>query len=165
MTWSAPTFVKSMQAALLADPGIQAMQPAVRVFTYWPSTEDRSTDAIILHRIRPGRLESAAMGDDNRRKDDFYTVEGQIEVLRAGAGEDVADEAAARVVEIFDRLLLVANERPSSGVGAQTLVVTVGDQDYAQFPSTVWVQNPTPVRVAVLAFGVEVRARVSVAAS
>lgn len=165
MTWTAPTFVASMKAALVADPVLQAMTPEVKVFTYWPSTEDRSTDAIILHRVRPGRLASAAMGNENRSKDDLYTVEAQVEVLRPGAGEDVANEANSRLVAIFDRVLFVANERPTAGPGTQTLLVTVGDEDYAQFPSTVGVSTPTPVRVAVLAFGIEVRVRVQVAAS
>lgn len=165
MTWTAPAFVAQMKADLDADPILSALVPTLKVFTYWPSTEDRSTDAIILHRVRPGALESAAIGDENRSKDDIYTVEGQVEVLRAGAGEDVAAEVNNRVVEIFDRLLFVANERPSAGPGTQTIRVRVGDMDYAQFPTTSGVQNPTPVRVAVLAFGVEVRVRVKVAPS
>lgn len=163
MTWTGPQFLSAFKAALVADAVIVARNPAVKVLTYWPAPEDRSTDAVLLYRIRPGRLESAAIGDENRSKDDYYTVESQVEVLRPGAGEAVATEAAEAVTTIFDRVMKVANDRPA--VGNQTLAVTVGDMDFAQFPTTVGKETPTPVRVAVLAFGIEVRSRVSIPAS
>lgn len=163
VSWTAPAFLTSFKTALVADPVIAARtDPTVKVLTYWPGPEDRQTDAVILYRVRPGQLATATMGDDNRRKDDLFTVEGQIEVLRPGAGEDIAGLAATALVEIFDRVLFVANQRPSVGVGTQTLSVTVGDMDYSQFPTTV---GTTPVRVAVVSFGIEVRVRVSVPAS
>ncbi len=161
MSWTGPEFKKLFKTQLVADLAAQvpAFDPAVTVFSYWPGKDERVTDAVILYRIRPGRLDSAAFGDENRSKDDIYTLLGQVEVLRPGAGEVEANAAADAAAAIFDRMLTVANKRPQ--VGNQTLNVTVGDIDLGEFPATVG--DNTPVRMAVIAFGIEVVARVSIA--
>lgn len=158
MTWTGPAFKKLFKVQLVADSAFAALTPEVSVFTYWPGKDERTTDAVLLYAIRPGRLESAAVGDDNRSKDDIYTVLGQVEVIRPGAGEVEANAAADAAAAIFDRVIAVANTRPQ--VGNQTLNVTIGDEELSEFPGTVG--DNTPVRVCVLAFGIEVVARVSV---
>lgn len=158
MTWTGPAFKKLFKVQLVADAAFAAIDPPVSVFTYWPGKDERTTDAVLLYAIRPGRLDSAAIGDDNRSKDDIYTVLGQVEVIRPAAGEQVANDAADAASVIFDRVVAVANTRPQ--VGNQTLNVTVGDIELSEFPGTVG--DNTPVRVCVLGFGIEVVARVSV---
>lgn len=157
-TWTVPEWLDSMKSKIEADATVSAMEPDVEVYTAEPSAQVMTSDIIVLgYEGNDNDEEGVPLGQGSR--DETQLIKCYVQVVRPGAGETIAKEArddAASIIRAVDGIL---RSSPPS-VGSQTYATKLAARDFAQFPSEVG-SSSTPVRVCVIQFDIQYRARTS----
>jgi len=154
---SAPEFLDLLKSGLEARADLAALTPTPVVYTTWIDADYSITDAIVIgYSGRSGPRNAAELGPNS--VDEEPTLDSQIRVMRAGAGQTVADKARDRAHSILDK---VDNElrtnHPELTTGSNFVMwARVGLWDYDAFPDP---GSPAPLRVYVLQFEILYRAR------
>lgn len=153
--WTAPDFLDKLETALNARSGITSLTPAVRILTYDPSIDEPLTDAIIIGHTVSDTNEPAAVGQG--RYEETVSVQCEIRVIRPGAGSTPAKEARDRAKNLLGE---IDNELRTTlpAVGDQTIRAHVASRDMSQFA---YHGGAVPVRVCLIEFTIEYRARTS----
>ncbi len=110
-TWTAPIYVTALRDLLRARAGLAG----VRVDSAPVSKDDANAKEIITVIDVDTEQEPAALGPPNRQME-FYTVEGVIQVLKLGHGEDTAVEARDRAAALFAEVELQVQATPDMGL-------------------------------------------------
>lgn len=151
--WTFDEFVDELATAVGGRSGITALNPEVRVFTYWPGPDAMVSDALVIGYAGQDDNEPAALG--NQAHKETVNVECLIRVLRAGAGTTPANQARERALVILDEVS--AQLRTAwPQVGVQTTSAHVSDRRIDQYPSTA---SSTSVRVCEVEFTIRYQAR------
>lgn len=153
--WTAPAFISSLVTTLSARSGITTLtNPAVRVLDYWPAIDEKITDALIVGYEAEDTNQEATIG--NRTQEETVTIKCEIRVVRPGSGATVAGTARTRTANLLGE---VDNQLRTDWpeVGTQTVAARISNRDLMQFPSTD--SRGGPVRVCLIRFDVEYRAR------
>lgn len=156
MSFTAPAFLDALKTALDANATLTALtSPSVRVTTYFPSADEALTDVVILGHTVVSPMDPAALGQKRYKED--VTIQCEIRVIRAGAGETVAKAARDRAAAVLGAIHVQLKDSPPN-VGDQTISAKITDREMIQFPSE---SGGAPVRVCLVAFNVVYEARVS----
>ncbi len=154
---SIPEFLDLLKTGLDARSDLDALDPSPKVFTTWIDADYSITDTILVgYSGRSGPRTAAELGPNSI--DEEPTLDSQIRVMRAGAGEDVATEARDRAHAILDA---VDNElrtnHPELSTGSNFVMwARVGLYTFEAFPDP---GSPAPLRVYILPFEILYRAR------
>lgn len=108
-TWTAELYLTALRDNLKLRPGLNGVQ----IHGAPIGANDRINEAIAFIDINTTE-DAAALGNNSREED--YVIEGVIEVNQAGSGDDIADEARARAVEILAEIEQEVREKPDAGV-------------------------------------------------
>jgi hypothetical protein len=156
--WTVPTFLDAMKVKLEADSTLLALDPAVQVYTAEPSLQITGSDVIVLgYSGEDDDDESPPLG--NASRDERQNINCYVMVVRPGAGETTAKAArdrAATIIGIVDSIL--RTDPPP--VGQNRYAMRIGSRRFQQYPSEVG-GSSTPVRVSVVDFNINYRARTS----
>jgi len=160
--WTAPAFIDLLQTRLLARATLTAMDPPVAVFTYDPNPDDTVTDRLVIGYRVADENEPAALGQG--RYEETVTVNCEIMVVRAGAGDVKAAAARTRAADILGELDNELRTDPLPQVGDQTTHAQIAKREMMQFPSTYGTAG-AGVRVCVIRLDVVYTARTSPAST
>lgn len=109
MSWTAPAMLLAIKDVLDEWPDLTD----VAVTTY-PLSKPKAFESVMFFSA-PGDQRWSALG--NQSKEDSYTLEGMVEVIRKGAGEDPAVSAMERARDIISAVEDALRDCASSGLG------------------------------------------------
>lgn len=110
-TWTAFEYMTALRDLLRARTNLAG----VRVDSAPVSKDDANAKEIITMIDVDTEQDPAAIGPPNRQMEE-YTLEGVIQVLKTGKGEDVAVQARDRAGELFAEVELQVQETPDMGL-------------------------------------------------
>ena len=112
-TWTMPLYVTAFRDALRARPGLVGVQimsaPIDKAIIELEAITVVDVDA---------EEEERTMGNPTQGRDETYFLEGVLQVLASGEGEDAAVEARDRAAAIFAEVETEIRENPDMGLNA-----------------------------------------------
>ena len=158
---AAPEFLDLLKPAIEARGDIQALDPVPTVYTHWPTIDWSVSDSIILGYDVSATIEPAAVG--RNRVDEDATLDSQIRIMRAGAGETIAKNARDRAKALYQAVdnELRSNHPELVGANDDIMWARCGSYELAQFPMDIGSASVS-TRVAVVTFQIIYKARLAV---
>lgn len=153
-TWTIDQFLTNLKAALEGDATWAALDPAVAVFDYFPSTKEQTSDWVALGLDGDDSPDKVVFDGTTRSRDEFTNVDCVLVVHRDGSGPTVAKEARTRAVTAIGHLDRILRNTAALLPGTFSVRPRITSRDIAQWPAV----DPV-ARVCSIAFTVSYQAR------
>ena len=150
-TWTAALYLKELRDNLQLRPGLDGVQ----IHGAPIGSNDRINEAIAFIDIDTVE-NSAALGD--RRREEEYVIEGVIEVNQAGSGDDIADVARERAIEILAEIEAEVRAKPDAGLNTPGVEQIVRMSEITR--KNLRQRTREDYRVAIIEVDVTVRTRI-----